>query len=46
MHTIQNRESRIWEMKEYKYTKGLAKNSGLCDVSLCEIFGKALYPNL
>ena len=32
MQTIQYRRSRIWEMKENKYTKSLAKN-GLCNIS-------------
>ena len=26
LQTIQNRKSQIWEMKEEKYTKSLAKN--------------------
>ena len=35
MQTIQNRKSRIWEMKEDKYTKSLTKieELGLCDIS-------------
>ena len=32
MQTIQNRRTRIWEMKKDKYTKTLAKNQ------VCEIF--------
>ena len=32
MQTIQYRRNRIWEMKEDKYTKTLAKNQ------VCEIF--------
>ena len=31
MQTIQYRKSRIWEMKEDKYTKGLA-NSQVCTI--------------
>ena len=37
MDTIQNRESRIWEMKEDKYTKGLAKTQ------VCAMFHYARY---
>ena len=37
MHTIQYRESRIWEMKEDKYTKGLAKTQ------VCAMFHYARY---
>ena len=37
MHTIQNRESRIGEMKEDKYTKGLAKTQ------VCAMFHYARY---
>ena len=50
MHTIQNRESRIWEMKEDKYTKGLAKTQvcamfhyARCSEKRCTQIYKALY---
>ena len=32
LQTIQNRKSQIWEMKEDKYTKSLAKNQ-VCNIS-------------
>ena len=37
MHTIQYRKSRIWEMKEDKYTKGLSKTL------VCAILHNARY---
>ena len=37
MDTIQNGKSRIWEMKEDKYTKGLAKTQ------VCAIFHYARF---
>ena len=47
MPTIQYRKSRIWEMKEYKYTKSHAKNGFLfLRYFMREIFGKTFYPNL
>ena len=47
MQTIQYRKSRIWEMKEYKYTKSHAKNGFLfLRYFIREIFGKTFYPNL
>ena len=45
MQTIQYRTSRIWEMKEDKYTKRLAKIKSVQDFK-CAIFGKTIYLNL
>ena len=45
MQTIQYKKSRIWEMKEDKYTKSLAKNPSV-QYFKCEIFGKKVYVNL
>ena len=46
MQTIQYRKSRIWEMKEDKYTKGLANNQ-VCTIFHIQelIFGKMFNPN-
>ena len=46
MEIFQYKKSRIWEMKEDKYTKSLAKNQVSVHYFICEIFGKTFYPNL
>ena len=43
MQTIQYRESRIWEMKENKYTKIHAKNQAFSDIS-CSRYRKNVLP--
>ena len=42
METFQYRKSRIWEMKEDKYTKSLAKNQVYAIVHLRDIRKKVL----
>ena len=37
MQTIQYRQSRIWEMKEDKYTKSLAKNQACARFQMRDI---------
>ena len=46
LRTSQYRKSRIWEMKEYKYTKSLVKNQVCAIIHMRDIFTqiyKALY---
>ena len=50
-HAIKNKNANqsiqkvIWEIKEDRYTKSLAKNQ-VCVIFICEIFRKTFYPNL
>ena len=44
MQTSQQRNSRIWEMREDKYAKSLAKNRSV-RYFIWEVFGKAFCPN-
>ena len=45
MQTIQYRKSRIWEMKEDKYTEGLANNQ-VCMIFHMQDIRKNILPKL